>query len=263
VGRRDGRYRRGVIPPDLHIVKHHPHADGPPVVLVHGAPDRSKNFAKVLHLLPDLPITVYDRRGYGKSLNAQPPSDGFNDQADDLIAILDGRPSVVCGQSAGGAITLMAASRAPELFLSVGVWEPPMPWAEWWPKGEHQEWMPRWLSFDPPELGETYNKELIGLDRWQALPERTRDMLRAEGSSFRADLLSQLRPPFDMADLRCPVVVGAGTIGMNWMLEGCRRLAAQTDAEFFLADGANHVAHTDHPEVWAELVRRAVARAAT
>src|ERR1700730_8331923 len=135
-----------VVPPGLYVHTHHPHAPGPPVVIVHGAPDRSKNFAKVVHLLTDLPVTTYDRRGYGKSLRAQPPSNGFNDQADDLLAILDGRPAVVCGQSAGGSITMMAAPLAPQLFLSIGVWEPPMPWADWWPDGDNEDWLPSWLS---------------------------------------------------------------------------------------------------------------------
>jgi pimeloyl-ACP methyl ester carboxylesterase len=251
-----------VVPPGLYVHTHHPNAPGPPVVIVHGAPDRSKNFAKVVHLLTDLPVTTYDRRGYGKSLRAQPPSNGFNDQADDLLAILDGRPAVVCGQSAGGSITIMAATLAPELFLSIGVWEPPMPWADWWPDGDNEDWLPSWLSSDPAALGETYNRELIGQDRWESLPERTRELLRAEGASFRADLLSQAGKPFDAADLRCPIVVGAGTLTNEWMVEGCQRLAEQTGGELFVAQGANHVAHTDHPAVWAELVRRAVALAA-
>src|SRR5215216_1802867 len=93
--------------PGLHVVNHHAHADSPRVVLVHGAPDRSKSFAHVVHRLPDLAVTVYDRRGYGKSLDAAWNADrlfsgGFAVHADDLIDMLDGRPSVVVGQSAGG-----------------------------------------------------------------------------------------------------------------------------------------------------------------
>ena len=73
-----------------------PDAPGPPVVLVHGAPDRAKNFAHVVHRLPDLAITVYDRRGYGRSIDAgrdasgQVPG-GFEVHAADLIDILDGK----------------------------------------------------------------------------------------------------------------------------------------------------------------------------
>ena len=66
-----------VQPPGLHVVRHHDDAPGPRVVLVHGAPDRSKNFAAVVDRLADLPVTVYDRRGYGKSLAAGAEG-GFN-----------------------------------------------------------------------------------------------------------------------------------------------------------------------------------------
>ena len=98
---------------------------GPPVVLVHGAPDRSKNFAHVVHRLADLNVTVYDRRGYGRSLDAAVRPDGsfaggFDVHADDLVTILDGTPSIVVGQSAGGAVAMLAATRAPELFLALG-----------------------------------------------------------------------------------------------------------------------------------------------
>jgi pimeloyl-ACP methyl ester carboxylesterase len=250
-----------VVPADLHVATHHPDASGPRVIIVHGAPDRSKNFAAVVRLLADLPVTTYDRRGYGRSLSAHPPSNGFDRQADDLLSILDGQPAVVCGQSAGGSIAMLAATRAPDLFLSIGVWEPPMRWADWWPDTSGLNWMPDWLELDSAWLGESFNRQLIGEDRWEALPERTRHMLRAEGAAFRADLLSQERPPYDVADLRSPMVVGAGTVGPDWMVEGCRRLAERTGGEFLLVEGATHVAHTHHPEVWAQVVRRAVALA--
>jgi pimeloyl-ACP methyl ester carboxylesterase len=55
-------------PPGLHVVHHREDTPGPPVVLVHGAPERSSTFNRVLELLGDLPVTVYDRRGYGRSL---------------------------------------------------------------------------------------------------------------------------------------------------------------------------------------------------
>lgn len=229
------------------------------MVIVHGCPDRSKNFARVVHLLSDLPVTAYDRRGYGKSLDAQPPSTGFADQADDLIDILDGKPAVVCGQSAGGAITMMASVKAPELFLSVGLWEPPVPWETWWPGDDQDDWLPTWIALEPEELGEKYNRGLIGDDRWDSLAERTKDLLRAEGRAFNADLRSQVEPPFHVDDVSVPLVIGAGSLTNRWMIEGAKRIAQHTNGQFFLAEGAAHVAHTDHPEVWADLVRRAVA----
>jgi len=250
-----------MAPPGLYVHTFHAPTAGPPVVLVHGAPDRSKNFAGVVALLGDLEVTVYDRRGYGRSLEARPPSGGFEDQVADLLAVLDDRPAVVCGQSAGGAIALMAATRAPELFSSVAVWEPPLPWAPWWTDPDGQARLAAWLALPPRQLGEMYNRELIGEARWAALPERTRDLLRAEGAAFHADLASQLTPPFDLADVKCPVVVGAGRASSPWVLEASTALAGRLGAGLLVADGAEHAAHLGQPAVWAELVRRAVARA--
>ena len=42
-------------PSGLHVVRHHVDAPGFSVVLVHGAPDRSKNFAHVVHLADGWP----------------------------------------------------------------------------------------------------------------------------------------------------------------------------------------------------------------
>ncbi len=104
-----------------------------PVVIVHGAPDRSRNFAAVVAELGDLPVITYDRRGYGKSVDASPPARNFDDHADDLIEILDGRRAVVCAQSVGCNVAMTAATRAPHLVAALGVWEPPNAWCDWWP----------------------------------------------------------------------------------------------------------------------------------
>jgi len=170
---------------------------------------------------------------------------------------------VVVGQSAGGLITMMAATRAPELFLSIGVWEPPVAWAPWWP-GHDSDWVTIdvWVTSDPEQLGEQFNRRLLGDERWDAVADRTKELLRAEGAAFRADLHSQIAKPFDAADVKVPMIVGCGTASGAGTIEGCRRLAEITNAEYFLVEGADHVAHTNHPEVWAELVRKTIALAA-
>jgi pimeloyl-ACP methyl ester carboxylesterase len=108
-------------------------APGAKVILVHGAPDRSKNFARVLDELGlASPVTIYDRRGYGRSMDAGALGGGFTQHAEDLIDIIDQQPAIVIGQSAGGAIALQASIMAPDKFLALGVWEPPMVAHEWW-----------------------------------------------------------------------------------------------------------------------------------
>lgn len=258
-----------VLPPGLHVVTHHATAvtGAPPVVLVHGAPDRSKSFAHVVRRLPDLPVTVYDRRGYGKSVDAAWDSDGsfaggFQVHADDLIAILGDTPSVVVGQSAGGTIAMLAATKAPELFLALGVWEPPMvPWD--FGSGTHAYEFTMALAGhdDPLALSERINRDILGDDRWDALRPSTQQMRRAEGWAFRADMACQLEPFLDLDALEPPIVLGCGTVPPDPGWPRTHTLVAERlGAELFVAEDADHFAHIGAPEAWVELVRRAVAR---
>jgi pimeloyl-ACP methyl ester carboxylesterase len=233
-----------------------------PVVLVHGGPDRSRNFAAVVELLGDLPLVTYDRRGYGKSVAATPPARNFADHADDLLAILGGRRSVVVAQSVGCNVAMTAATMAPSLFAALGMWEPPTAWCDWWPVPDLRESIQQFVATtDTALLTETFNRNILGDVRWDALSERTRDMLRREGAAFQVDMVSELTAPFLFEDIYCPVVIGAGTATRSGHLEGARRLAQILDAELFEVEGADHFAPTSSPDAWAELVRRTVASA--
>ncbi len=249
---------------DLYTVTHHSDAKGPRVVLVHGAPDRSKNFARVIRQLPDLRVVAYDRRGYGRSVDAAMDRHGafrggFKVHAEDLIALLDGEPSVVVAQSAGGTIAMLAATMAPELFLSLGAWEPPMVPYDWWVGEEAMRRTMAWTGYDDTEvLGEDMNRSMLGDDRWEALKDDTKAMLRAEGAAFRADMVCQAAPLFDVDRLSVPFVAGHGTAMPEEFVQANRRLTERTNAIPFVGEGVDHYAHVSAPEVWARLVRRTV-----
>jgi len=234
-----------------------------PVVLVHGAPDRSRNFQAVLRLLPDLPVVVYDRRGYGRSLDADPPARSFADHADDLIALLDGRRATIVAQSVGCNVALTAAARAPDLVAAMGLWEPPTAWAEWWPTPELRESVAAFAAAsDTEELGERFARQILGDERWHSLSHRSQTMLRAEGAAFRTDMASELSAPFAFEDIQAPCVIGYGTSTSNGHEEGAKRLAGVLGAELFEVEGAGHFAPVERPEAFATLVRRAVELAA-
>jgi pimeloyl-ACP methyl ester carboxylesterase len=245
----------------LHIVRHHADAPGPPVVLVHGAPDRSKSFAHSIHRLTDLQVVAYDRRGYGKSLAAGEQGGGFATHARDLVDILDGTPSVVVGHSAGGAVAMAAATLAPELFLALGVWEPPMvPWP-FWPEDRRRITLD-WIAFDDTDLlGESVTRMMLGDSVWDGLSERTRQLLRAEGRAFHADMASQVEPFFDISALRVPRVLGCGT-AEAWQRTIFLRCAEATGCEAIVVEGASHYVHTSDPATWASFVRATAALAA-
>jgi pimeloyl-ACP methyl ester carboxylesterase len=227
-------------------------------VLVHGAADRAKSFAQVVQRLSDLPVTVYDRRGYGTSLVASVEGSDFDVHADDLIAILDGTPSVVVGHSAGGAIAMLTATRTPELFLALGVWEPPLTQSDWWPPEARQQTM-AWARADDAEaVGEQFNRLILGDTRWEQLPERTRQLLRLEGQAFRADMGSQDRILFQFDQLTVPRLLGCGTVQPAAFIGVHDRTAEMTDCELLVIDGADHAAHITYPGAWAAFVRATV-----
>jgi pimeloyl-ACP methyl ester carboxylesterase len=86
-------------------------------------------------------------------------------------------------------------------------------------------------------------------------------MLRAEGWAFRADMACQLEPFFDLDALKPPIVLGCGTVAPHPGWPRAHALVAERiGAELFVAEGADHFAHTGAPEVWVELVRRTVGR---
>ena len=163
--------------------------DAPLVALVHGTMDRSTGMLRISRRLDDrLRVLRYDRRGYGRSVPHDGPFD-MNAQVGDLMTLLAFRPAVLVGHSYGGNVALAAASRCPELIRGVAVYETPLSWEPWWP-GTTAGAEARATTGDAGEAAERFMRRLITDATWEALPERTRAIRRAEGAANRASLLS-------------------------------------------------------------------------
>src|SRR5262245_41509537 len=93
----------------------------PLLLLVHGSMDRGASFVKAMRRLPDIDVVRYDRRGYGRSVDAG-VGDTLDAHVDDLLAIVDdaARPCVLVGHSFGGVVALVAAQARPTQVLAVG-----------------------------------------------------------------------------------------------------------------------------------------------
>ena len=242
---------------DLSVTEHVPEPDvAPVVVLVHGSMDRSAAFARACGHLRDQHTIRYDRRGYGRSRDC-----GTTDlpgHVDDLLAIIDGRAAVVVGHSIGGVIALAAAERAaPAVIRAVGVYEAPMPWIDWWPSrsagGAARD------AATPADAAEAFMRRMIGDERWEALPARTRDDRRAEGPALLAELASaRSGPAYDIAAIRCPVVVARGTEAAPHHRSASDELARTVGREPVVFEGAGHGAHVSHHREFAALARTVV-----
>jgi pimeloyl-ACP methyl ester carboxylesterase len=66
--------------------------------------------------------------------------------------------------------------------------------------------------------------------------------------------------PFRWQDLTTPLVVGVGSTSTAPSARDARRLAVLLDSPLIALAGAGHPAHRTHPALFAELVRRTVAR---
>jgi pimeloyl-ACP methyl ester carboxylesterase len=204
----------------------------------------------------------YDRRGYARSVGLGAST--LAGHADDLIGVLDERPGVVVGHSLGGVIALTAAQRRPDLIRAVGAYESPMPWMEWWPTvSAGGEAMTAGADTTPEAAGdaaERFMRRMVGDERWEGLPESSRDARRAEGPALLAELRSaRAEAPFDLAAITVPVLAGCSTLSKEHHQWGARELARVLgDGECVVIDGANHGAHVTHHQEFAAFARRVV-----
>jgi len=244
-------------PPELAVTEYGPE-DGRVVVLVHGALDRSRAFRRVVDELGDLRVVVYDRRGYGGSLGARPPT-SLEDHRRDLLGVIGERGVTVVAHSFGSHVAVLAALAAPDVVASVGLWEPPVPWMELWPAQARANVVAIAFSAEPEEVGERAYRSMVGAQAWERLDESKRALRRAEGIAFRTDMSSELEAPYDWEDLATPCIVGYG--GQTWPYahHAARGVADILGCPTFTIDDAPHVAHLTHPSQFAEFVRRAVA----
>src|SRR5690606_2326224 len=196
----------------------------------------------------------------------------FDDQVDDLLAVLDGRRAVLAGHSFGGLVCLAAAERHPELVAAVLAYEAPMPWEPWWPsQGAGSRALADAGGADPAvpvdaeragDAAERFLRRMIGDAAWERLPAAVRAERRAEGPTLVAELRSVRPPaprPYDPARVAVPVVAAHGSRTADHHVRAAEALArAAPRAELAIIEGAGHGAHLTHPEAFAGLVQRAM-----
>ncbi len=233
------------------------------MVLVHGAPDRAGSFKSVLPHLGAHPVVLYDRRGYGRSVDRTPPT-SMADHAEDLIALIKrvDAPCAVVAHSFGSNPTMLAASRRPDLFAAIGLWEPPIVWVDWWLQSTKDYHVRVASSDDAAATVEKMYRRILGNRAWNALAPELRRQRRAEGPAFQTDMASALVAPFAFEDVAVPAVVGYGTDTSSEHVYGAAWLAEHLpDAELHVVGDAGHFAHRTHPAEFAEFVDAVVRRA--
>jgi pimeloyl-ACP methyl ester carboxylesterase len=223
--------------------------------------DRHTSFARVRsRLMESCHVISYDRRGYAQSRDVVPPALGIDDHVADLESVVAGRRAVLVGHSYGGTVVLCFAARHPELTAIAFVYEPGLGWRESWP-GESSA--NPFAGVTAEQAAEGFMKRLIGPQRWERLPPKTRSEVLRDGDAMVTELTAVRRdpPPFDPATIEVPVMVARGEKATANHKEGADWLVGELpQGSLHVVDGAGHNGHQSHPSQFAGLVLEAVRR---
>jgi len=218
--------------------------------------DRARSFRPVIRHLPDLRIVAYDRRGYGESVQSVPAA-SLTEHVDDLLEVMGQQPVAVVAHSFGCVVAVAAAIAHPARFTGLGLWEPQVPWMDFWPVPVRQGLEAMAKQADTEALAAKVYTSMVGEEAWRGLPDELKRRRRAEGAAFQADVAAGLDAPFCWSDLRVPCLMGVGLRTWPFAQDAATQLAASLGAELFTIAGAAHSAHVSHPEEFAQFVRRA------
>ena len=228
------------------------------IILVHGALDRGMAFRAVVARLGDYDTTVYDRRGYGASLD-MPLAGSLDDHVEDLLGLIDGEPSFVIGHSYGGVVSMLAAARHPELIPVLGVFEPPIPGIV----------LPTDLPGPQPEppddaehLVRWMYRRVVGESAFDRMGEQARKALVAEAPALRSDLANvrDMNPAFDPSTVKVPTLVGYGGQSIPRHIARAEWLAENLpQGSLMEAPDAAHPCHRTHPAQFVAFIKATIA----
>jgi pimeloyl-ACP methyl ester carboxylesterase len=179
----------------------------------------------------------------------------MDEQVADLVSLLAGRPAVLVGHSYGGNVALATVARHPELVRAVAMYETPLPWEPWWP-GSTAGSAAVATPGTPAEAAERFMRRMIGDERWEGLPERTRAVRRMEGEAMVGELVDlRANVPWNAVDVAVPVICGYGTNGAaHHRLAMEHIVATVAGARLVELTGCRHDAPLSHPALFATLM---------
>jgi pimeloyl-ACP methyl ester carboxylesterase len=260
---------------------------GPPLVLLHGWADSADTWRLVLDRLAkaERRALALDLPGFGEAALLRdgpvlPQLDSFLEAALEVAAPEGG--AIVAGNSLGGSTALRAAER-PELRLAgvVPVAPAGLDMARWFVLVERDPVVRTVLASPlplPPFLirravGEVYRRLVFcrprGID--PAVVSTFSSHLEGKAAAARAlatgrRLLPELRDPFELEKISCPVLLVWGSQDLMVFRTGAERvLGAATDARLELIEDCGHCPQLEAPERFTSLLLnfpRPVARAA-
>jgi len=161
-----------------------------------------------------------------------------------------GRKAVLVGHSYGGDIALAAADRHPDLVAGVAAYEMPLSWEPWWPRTTAGS-IAVAESGEPEQAAERFLRRMLGDQRWEGLPERTKEARREEGRAMVGELADLRRArPWNPERITVPVITAFGSLGAPHHRMGMRHAADLLGCPLVELAGCRHDAPLSHPDLF-------------
>ncbi|HUF10341.1 MAG TPA: alpha/beta hydrolase [Rhodothermales bacterium] len=243
-----------------------------PVVMVHGSWSSHHGWDQVAPRFSEsFRVMRYDRRGHSQS-DRPPGQDSVLEDVADLAALIEHfelGPAWIVSNSFGTSITLRLVGDRPDLFRGLIGHEPPVlsvlggdPQFESLLEDEERKFrlVAERIAAGDHEGGAEQFVETVALGpgSWSNLPPEMRETLTHNAPTF----LNEVRDPdalvFDpewVSDFDKPALFTRGTESPPMFTSVVEKVAAAfPDVELATFQGAGHIPHVTHPDVYAEKV---------
>ena len=244
---------------------------GIPIVLLHATLSASVQLIGLARLLAAHgPVFALDRRGSGESAMLSPRPLDVGVHVADVAALLDAEgiaAAILVGHSFGGVVALEAAARLPERVVAVVAWEPPYgPLAD---AGTRAGFAAVATATDRAHAAggavaaaATFLDGAAGDGAWQALPDRARAFLAAQGDGAYADAALGGLDPGGLARIVAPATILTGSASESFYAPIARAAVERIPVARLVAlDGLRHTAPITDPAPVAAAILDAIAAA--
>jgi pimeloyl-ACP methyl ester carboxylesterase len=202
-------------------------------------------------------LIVYDRRGCTRSERPEPYETSVVQHAEDAAALLralEAAPAVVIGRSYGGETAIELALREPELVRALALLEaaslPLDPEAMAWGEALRDK-VEAAAARDTGSVAETFLREVLGDEAWEAFPQRAKEMFTDNGPA----ILAEFRGPWlqateaDLGRISVPTLLVAGKDSPEPFRRVTERMAAAIPNSRTEFVGGGHFIDPGEPSV--------------